>query len=243
MDNSRRTTARSTGGASALGDAAALVRNTLQARLLVAGAVTDAVSTTFDALGDRAARSGPSALARLERSAQDRARLAEDLAGSLSSARRDRGATGRPMRVRSAATGARRDRDEPAVREVVLRPTVREEETDDAYRFLVELPGVAEGSLLVEVDDREIYVEAERADDEDVVTVYSRTFRLPREAEASEASAELGSGVLTVEVPKPVDARRRRLDVGGAARTETRRTRSGSSSAAGSSDAKDTGSK
>jgi len=84
---------------------------------------------------------------------------------------------------------------------------------DRLYRIAVELPGVAEGDIDVTVTDGYVTVKGEKKvnREEKGETWYfserqygsfSRSFRLPDDADAAKVAAELKDGVLTVSVPK-----------------------------------------
>lgn len=92
-------------------------------------------------------------------------------------------------------------------------------ETRDAIIVQVELPGVDEGQVLVEIVDGDLVVRGERpcprpdqADGEEPDSLYrlverahgrfARRFGLPAHADAARATARLASGLLCVTIPK-----------------------------------------
>jgi HSP20 family protein len=82
-----------------------------------------------------------------------------------------------------------------------------------AYRITVELPGVAEEDIHLEVHDNVVTLQGEKRTEreEKGETFYftersygefSRSFRLPPDADGAKVEAELKDGVLTVTIPK-----------------------------------------
>jgi HSP20 family protein len=96
-------------------------------------------------------------------------------------------------------------------------------ETDDAYVVRVELPGVSKDQIDVQLQDRELVVTGEIADE-----VKGRRHRssrrtgrfeyravLPGDVKSDGVSAQLADGLLTVTVPKSDAAKPRRIEVSG----------------------------
>ena len=103
-------------------------------------------------------------------------------------------------------------------------PLADVEETDDAYVVEVELPGVAESDIAIEVNGREVTVTGELAERERRGILRRRTRRvgefqysvtLPGDIDAEHVDAQLEHGVLTVTVPKSQQAKPRRIPIGG----------------------------
>ncbi|MCW2676628.1 MAG: heat shock protein Hsp20 [Modestobacter sp.] len=99
------------------------------------------------------------------------------------------------------------------------------EETDDAYTIDVELPGVEQDDVVIEVNGREVTISGEIKEKERAGIMRRRTRRvgefqyavtLPGDIDADNVSARLDNGVLTVTVPKSQRAKPRRIAVGGA---------------------------
>ena len=119
----------------------------------------------------------------------------------------------------------------------VVPPRVDVRETDNELRISVELPGVAEEDLEVDVDDDLLTIraekkaerEVEKADQhltERIYGVFQRSLRLPFAADPQTVQAQMENGVLTITIPKTKSqSRNRRVQVGG-------RDRSASSAAA-----------
>ena len=98
------------------------------------------------------------------------------------------------------------------------------EETDDAYTLDVELPGVEQDDVVIEVNGREVTVSGEITEKERSGIMRRRTRRvgefqyavtLPGDIDADNVSARLDNGVLTVTVPKSQRAKPRRIAIGG----------------------------
>ncbi|MEX5727323.1 HSP20 family protein [Rhodovulum iodosum] len=88
---------------------------------------------------------------------------------------------------------------------------------DDGYRIKMELPGVEEKDIEVNLDDGVVTVKGEKTSErkEEGETWYfserqygsfSRSFRLPPDADPARVSADLKDGVLTVSVGKKAQA-------------------------------------
>jgi HSP20 family protein len=101
-------------------------------------------------------------------------------------------------------------------------PPVDIEETDDAWVVEAELPGVRNDDIDVEVRDNELEITGEIKERERRGILRRRTRRVgrfefrvtvPGAIDAERMDARLNDGVLTVRVPKPEQARPRRIDV------------------------------
>ncbi len=94
-----------------------------------------------------------------------------------------------------------------------LAPASEASGNDDAYRITVELPGVAEQDIHLNIEDGFVTLKGEKRTEreekgktwyfsERQYGSFSRSFRLPPDAEAGKVDAQLKDGVLTVTVPK-----------------------------------------
>ncbi|MBL9049146.1 MAG: Hsp20/alpha crystallin family protein [Tabrizicola sp.] len=94
-----------------------------------------------------------------------------------------------------------------------LSPAAEASQNGDAYRIAVELPGVAEADIDVTVEDGVVQVRGEKKSEreekgdtwyfsERQFGSFSRSFRLPNDADSGGVKAEMKDGVLTVIVPK-----------------------------------------
>lgn len=88
---------------------------------------------------------------------------------------------------------------------------------DDGYRIKVELPGVEEKDISVSLDDGVVTVKGEKTSEreekgetwyfsERQYGSFSRSFRLPPDADAAKVGADLKDGVLTVTVGKKTES-------------------------------------
>ena len=104
----------------------------------------------------------------------------------------------------------------------IWSPLVDIEETDDAWLVEAELPGVKQDDVDVEVSDSELAISGELKERERKGILRRRTRRtgrfdyrvtLPGQADPEGIEASLDEGVLTVRIPKPERARRRRIEI------------------------------
>jgi HSP20 family protein len=98
-------------------------------------------------------------------------------------------------------------------------------ETDDALVYAFDLPGVDEEKLTIEVEDTSLTVSAERERVDEVSQdryhrferrygSFSRTVSLPQGVDEDAIAADFANGVLEVRVPKPAEAKPRRIRIG-----------------------------
>jgi HSP20 family protein len=101
-------------------------------------------------------------------------------------------------------------------------------ETEDALVYAFDLPGIAEDAISVEVEDSMLTVSAVRERAEEVSQEryhrferrfgsFSRSISLPQGVDEDAIKADYTAGVLQISVPKPVQAKPRRIAIGGAA--------------------------
>ena len=101
-----------------------------------------------------------------------------------------------------------------------LRPRVDVAETDEAWRFEVELPGLAAEDVEVTLSERVLHISgtkrSQREDSQDEyrlversVGSFERSFHLPAAVNEEAVQAAFDKGVLTVLVPKAADGKRR----------------------------------
>lgn len=107
-----------------------------------------------------------------------------------------------------------------------LAPRVDVRETEQDFRISMELPGVSQDDVEVEVEDDLLTVRAEKKEDREIeradqrVTerlygVFQRSIRLPHSVDPQSVQATLQDGVLQLTIPKSQnEARRRRVPVG-----------------------------
>lgn len=98
-------------------------------------------------------------------------------------------------------------------------------ETEDALVYAFDLPGIAEDEIQIEVENSMLTVSAERTRSSEVdgerfqrferrYGSFSRTVGLPEGVDDAAIKASYEHGVLEVRVPKPPQARPRRISVG-----------------------------
>ena len=95
----------------------------------------------------------------------------------------------------------------------LIAPRLDVKETDKEFRVSVELPGIAEEDIEVDVDDDLLTVRAEKKEEREIeradqhVTerrfgVFQRSIRLPQSVDAQTVKATLDNGVLQIAIPK-----------------------------------------
>jgi HSP20 family protein len=106
----------------------------------------------------------------------------------------------------------------------IWTPLVDIEETEDAWIIEAEVPGAKRKDINVEVQDSELIISGEIKERERKGLLRRRTRRtgrfdfrvtLPGGADPDGIKASVDDGVLTVQVPKPEQARPRRIEVKG----------------------------
>jgi HSP20 family protein len=102
-------------------------------------------------------------------------------------------------------------------------PAADIEETDDAYTIDIELPGVRQDDVDIEVNGRELTVSGEIKEKERAgilrrrtrkVGEFSYSVTLPMEIDADSVNADLKDGVLTIRVPKSQRNKSRHVTIG-----------------------------
>ncbi len=101
-------------------------------------------------------------------------------------------------------------------------PLADVEETDDAYKVEIELPGVKRDDIDIEVAGRRVTVHGERKEKERVGILRRRErtvgrfhyeVTLPGHVDEDGVEGHLDDGVLTVRLPKPESERPRRIEI------------------------------
>ena len=108
-----------------------------------------------------------------------------------------------------------------------IAPASEASSDDRAYRIALELPGVAEEDIHLSIDGGVVTVKGEKKTEREETGdtwyfserqfgSFSRSFRLPPDADEAAVSADLKDGVLTVTVPrrKPAAETPRRVPIG-----------------------------
>lgn len=102
-------------------------------------------------------------------------------------------------------------------------PAVEVSESDDELSFIVELPGLSQNDLRLNVENQVLTFSGERLDEqkegldclrsERRYGKFSRSFRLPATADVEKVSAAMKDGILTIRVPKKAEARKKKIEV------------------------------
>jgi HSP20 family protein len=115
----------------------------------------------------------------------------------------------------------------PGPADVPWSPMADLSETDDAYLVHVELPGVRQDQIDVQLQDRQLIISGEIKEEDNGKRHRSsrragrfeyRTY-LPGDVKADKVSAQLADGVLTVTVPKSEAAKPRHIEVKAASKS------------------------
>lgn len=104
-------------------------------------------------------------------------------------------------------------------------PSFEVRETKESYVFTADLPGVKKEDIDVTLRGNRLQIsgkrEAEKESKDDTFYAYERTygaftrsFTLPPEIDAEHVHSELKDGVLTLAIPKKVDAPAKKISIG-----------------------------
>lgn len=103
-------------------------------------------------------------------------------------------------------------------------PAVDVQETDKAFVFIAELPGLGKDDIEITLEDNLLTLNGERAleEKEEGDTYhriersygkFSRSFNLPSQADNTQVAAAFSDGLLTIEVPKSEQAQPRKIEI------------------------------
>ena len=103
-----------------------------------------------------------------------------------------------------------------------FRPLVDVRETAEEYFVMVDLPGVKQEDVTVEVHDQLLSISGARVPVEKGEELlaerpygsFARTLTLPKGIESDGIAADYADGVLTVHIPKPAEVKPRRIAIG-----------------------------
>jgi HSP20 family protein len=100
----------------------------------------------------------------------------------------------------------------PACAHAKVAPLMRFNETDNAFELRLNLPGVEQKGLQVQVEDNKLMIDAARADPDHAdlkcvrqefpVVDYQAAYELPDDVDASAIGAKLANGILTITLAK-----------------------------------------
>jgi HSP20 family protein len=116
------------------------------------------------------------------------------------------------------------DRFEQVQRDTWL-PTFEVRETKDSYVFKADIPGVKQDDIEVSLTGNRLQIagkrDAEKETREDTYYAYersygsfTRSFTLPADIDAEHVHSELKDGVLTLAIPKKVEAQAKKIPIG-----------------------------
>jgi HSP20 family protein len=108
--------------------------------------------------------------------------------------------------------------------EAVFRPSLDVTETNDAFAIHVDLPGVQEEDIEVQVTGNRLTVSGKREGEETregdryvaierAYGAFSRSFVLPDSADVEHVEARLENGVLEIKVPKRIEMKGRKVSI------------------------------
>jgi HSP20 family protein len=103
-------------------------------------------------------------------------------------------------------------------------PPVDIQETDDAYRIQVELPGLSKEDVQITLENSVLRLSGERKFEKDTKKenyhriertygTFSRSFALPTQVSSDKVEAKFEDGVLSIVVPKAEQAKPRRIAI------------------------------
>jgi len=109
-------------------------------------------------------------------------------------------------------------------RHVSWVPQMDVKETDDAYVIEADLPGMTIENIDVQVESNRLFISGERQEEQNsqndrythferTYGQFQRTFTLPEAVNVEAVEAKYINGVLTVSVPKSVEAQAKRIAV------------------------------
>jgi HSP20 family protein len=112
-------------------------------------------------------------------------------------------------------------------RQTMFSPAFDVAETDDAYLFMADVPGLRDQDIDISVTGSRISINGRREQDqrqegqnffhaERSYGQFTRTFTLPDGCRMDDVQANLDNGVLTVTVPKTPEVQARKVQVTGA---------------------------
>lgn len=117
-------------------------------------------------------------------------------------------------------------REEEGAQPAMWMPRTDISETEDAYVIRMDMPGLSREDVKIELQEGRLRVSGERKIKQEekgetfrrVERMYGRFFRsfaLPEASDTEHVQARLENGVLTIEVPKREEAKRRRIQIEG----------------------------
>ena len=108
----------------------------------------------------------------------------------------------------------------PALRQMPAAPKIDVSETDNEIQVTAEMPGIDQNDAEVLLDDDRLIIRGERKEEreekdrnyqvrERVQGAFSRTLPLPFAPDPNQVKAEFKTGVMTITIPKPQEAKQK----------------------------------
>jgi len=117
----------------------------------------------------------------------------------------------------------------PAARSFNQMPAVDIQENESAYALVMDLPGFDEKNIDVHVDGTNLTIASKQEEEktnttnpgtyllqERKTTVFSRSFKLPENADPEAVNAAFKNGVLSLEIKKRAEAQKRTIQINAA---------------------------
>jgi len=117
----------------------------------------------------------------------------------------------------------------PAARIINRMPAVDIQETENAYILDMELPGYDEKSVNVHIDGSQLTIASKKEEEKENndnlrsfllrerrVSAFSRSFKIPENADPETVKAAFKNGVLSLEIKKRAEAQKRMIQINAA---------------------------
>jgi HSP20 family protein len=102
-------------------------------------------------------------------------------------------------------------------------PAVDITESANGFHIVMDLPGIKSEDATIEIEDHQLKISGERKHpetatlkkhhNERVIGVFSRQFRLPKDADATQVNASFEAGVLTIDINKQEESKPRKVTI------------------------------
>jgi HSP20 family protein len=101
-------------------------------------------------------------------------------------------------------------------------PPLDVHETDDEYLVMVDLPGVKSQDVTIELNDQVLAISGSRTPVETGAAQaverpygsFVRNLTVPKGVDSDKIAADYGDGVLTLHIPKPAEAKPKKIAIG-----------------------------
>jgi len=102
-------------------------------------------------------------------------------------------------------------------------PAVDITESANGFHIVMDLPGIKPEDVSIEIEDNQLKISGERKQpetaplkkhhNERVIGAFSRQFRLPKDADATQVNASFETGVLTIDINKQEESKPRKVSI------------------------------